>query len=256
MEGHWADVHHSMISDLRKQIHSQLPAGLYAVVQTTLYPVDPAWEHQYYAPDVMVLEGGHRSARERSAAISAVGIAEPIELDLEIEPIRVGHIEVRDHKADDHVVTVIEVLSPANKDNPKGRKQYLRKRKDYLRSQLSLVELDLLRGGPDLFGIPAGRLPAEFDVACKCLIRRSTNAPAMRFEYIPLPLRQRLPKIRIPFRPGEEDGVVDLQQSIDVAFEEGSYAMTLDYSQTPEPPLSAEDAAWAAEIVAAARGAA
>src|SRR5262249_25122522 len=45
------------------------------------------------------------------------------------------------------VVTVIEVLSPANKRSGEGRRSYMEKRDHVLGSQTNLVELDLLRAG-------------------------------------------------------------------------------------------------------------
>jgi len=48
---------------------------------------------------------------------------------------------------DGELVTLMEVLSPANKLYGPGRNAYLRKREDVLGSRTSLIEIDLLRAG-------------------------------------------------------------------------------------------------------------
>jgi Protein of unknown function (DUF4058) len=63
------------------------------------------------------------------------------------------------------VITAIELLSPSNKEEAEPRLAWKRKRLDYLRGGISLVEIDLLRGGgwtlPDhslLKPVPPGRV--------------------------------------------------------------------------------------------------
>ena len=67
----------------------------------------------------------------------------------------------------------------------------------------------------------------------------------------PAPLRERLPRIAIPLRPGDRDVALDLQQVVDDAYERGRYDRT-DYRRPLKPPLSPEDAAWASELLAKA----
>ena len=45
------------------------------------------------------------------------------------------------------VVTAIEILSPTNKLDSRGRSQYMAKRRKVLASATNLVEIDLLRAG-------------------------------------------------------------------------------------------------------------
>jgi len=64
----------------------------------------------------------------------------------------------------------------------------------------------------------------------------------------PIRLRERLPVIRIPLRPNEADVVVDLQPLIDQCHERCRYHL-LNYQQPLEPPLQAEDCAWAEQLL-------
>jgi hypothetical protein len=50
------------------------------------------------------------------------------------------------------VVTVVEILSPANKvRGSAGHRSYEEKKEDVLSSQTNFVEIDLLRAGPPLY---------------------------------------------------------------------------------------------------------
>ena len=60
-------------------------------------------------------------------------------------------------------------------------------------------------------------------------------------------LRDRLPRLAIPLRPGDSDVVLDLQQVVDEAYETGRYDRT-DYRRPLDPPLPPEEAAWATDL--------
>ncbi len=59
-----------------------------------------------------------------------------------------------------------------------------------------------------------------------------------------IPLRVRLPVIRIPLRPGDADVSVDLQAILDQCYRNGGYD-DFNYRAAPFPPIEADDAAWA-----------
>jgi hypothetical protein len=67
-------------------------------------------------------------------------------------------------------------------------------------------------------------------------------------EVYPIPLRERLPTIRVPLRPTDADAVLDLQPLINQCHERGRYHM-LNYRLGLNPPLPAEDAAWADQLL-------
>ena len=74
--------------------------------------------------------------------------------------------------------------------------------------------------------------------------------PGRRELYV-MPLRQRLPVLPIPLRQHERPLPLDVQSLLDHAYAAGRYDDT-DYRAALEPPLSSEDAAWAAELLQAA----
>jgi hypothetical protein len=62
------------------------------------------------------------------------------------EDHRVPFLEIRDRQSRE-LITVVELLSPANKRAGADREQYMAKREELLKSAAHFVEIDLLRGG-------------------------------------------------------------------------------------------------------------
>ncbi len=72
----------------------------------------------------------------------------PVVLHIDEQLHTEGVIHILDRTRDLRLVTVIELLSPANKERgSKGWELYRRKQEDVLKSDVHLVEIDLLRGG-------------------------------------------------------------------------------------------------------------
>ena len=107
---------------------------------------------------------------------------------------RISYAEIRDTR-DWQLITVIELLSPANKYSGSDREQFLAKRGELLSSHVHYVEIDLLRGGPRL---PARKLP---DCDYYVLVSRAELRPDAGIW--PIGLRERLPIVPIPLREGE-----------------------------------------------------
>jgi hypothetical protein len=60
----------------------------------------------------------------------------------------------------------------------------------------------------------------------------------------PIQLRERLPVIPVPLRAGEPNAQLDLQQILNQIYDAAGYEDYI-YRGRPDPPLTAEDAAWA-----------
>ena len=155
---------------------------------------------------------------------------------------RLAFLEIRDRR-NRQLVTVIELLSPANKRPGGDRDQYLAKRQKVLASTAHLVEIDLLRGGqrPPVADLPA----CDYCV----LVSRSEARP--RVGLWPLQLRDRLPVIPIPLRNPDPDAQLDIQAVLHDIYDRARYATYL-YDGSPDPPLSPEDEAWARQVAATA----
>ena len=148
-------------------------------------------------------------------------------------------IEVRDRRTR-RVVTVIELLSPANKRAGRDRDQYEAKREELLNSNAHFIELDLLRGWP--------RMPFEGLAECDYYAAVSRVETRPRVEIWPVRLRDPLPVIPVPLRSPDPDARLDLQALLHTVYDAGGYANYI-YEMDPEPPLASHDAEWARQLL-------
>jgi hypothetical protein len=158
------------------------------------------------------------------------------------EPVTEGFIEIREPGSGDRVITVIEVLSPANKEPGEGRRQYRRKQRKRQQARVNLVEIDLLRAGRWTVLAAQDWLPERLHEPYRVSVYRSWRPLPLEFYHAPL--RQRLPAIRVPLRKGDPDVALDLQSLVDRSYQFGRYEHT-NYSEDPKPPFTADDAVWA-----------
>jgi hypothetical protein len=249
LESYWSSVHHRLISDFAEQIRSQLPEGLFADIEVTVYVTEDERNVGTAIPDAGVFRtSGNREIANRMD--SGVAVATPYRIKLSKEPVELGHVVIRSLKKREPLVTAIEVLSPTNKVDHRGRKAYLLKREVYYRAGVNVVEIDLLRSGPDLIDVRFDELPRDQIAPYKAVVCRAVPIDDTEAEYYAFPIRDALPSIRIPLRAGDQDIPLNLQKAIDRAYEGGSYGIRIDYTEPPEPQLSTEDAAWAADLIA------
>jgi hypothetical protein len=160
-----------------------------------------------------------------------------------IDITNVPYLEIRD-RSGRRVVTMIELLSPSNKQPGPDREQFLGKRFEVLRSRANYVELDLLRGGP--------RLPVEGLPPCDyyAMVSRPERRPKVGLW--PWALRDPMPEIAIPLDPDDADVRLDLKAILDEIYDSRFYGDIL-YDEEPVPGLAPRDAAWAETIVDVAR---
>ena len=71
----------------------------------------------------------------------------------------------------------------------------------------------------------------------------------------PIRLAERLPGVPVPLNEGGPPMVVEWQPLIDRCYDAGRYGMVAEYHRPCDPPLSAEQAAWAVGVLAARGGA-
>lgn len=242
MEETWGDVHNKLSAYAADALNGELPSGLLARTEQRIYVQFGDGPPDERRPDVMVTE---RLAYEPSASETGGGttvLVEPLRVHVQRDPQRERFIEIRD--GNNAVITIIEFISPTNKTDSRGFSEYGRKREQIYDSETNLVEIDLTRAG----GIPTRRrlwnnvydvrMAATYGV---CVFRANENVA----EVYPISLQARLPIIKVPLRQQDADVKLDLQPLIEQVWRNGRYEMT-DYTRTLQPPLSGEEAAWAA----------
>lgn len=182
--------------------------------------------------------------------------------ELEVRERRLVIRSVRDRT----VVTVVELLSHVNKGSPgtRGRQEYLSQRRELLRSQSHLIEIDLLRAGhgiPSVEPLPAGDYHAHVS-RVELRPRGEVFSWSVRdpLPVLPVPLRGGSPSAGLTSQDGEpthgagasaprrrngEDVRLDLGEAVTRAYDQAGYDAELDYTRPPVPPLGAEDQVWA-----------
>ena len=66
----------------------------------------------------------------------------------------------------------------------------------------------------------------------------------------PIMVRQALPVVPVLLLRPDASASLDIRDALRTAYERARYDLRIDYSHPAEPPLSAEDAAWAATLIA------
>jgi hypothetical protein len=167
--------------------------------------------------------------RPRVKAAAGVEVLEPpVQVRIPAQEVRrVSFLEVRDRLGRD-LITLVELLSPANKRGGADREQYIAKRERLLQTTAHFVEIDLLRGGRPM--------PLENRPRCDYSVLVSRAEARPRAGFWPIRLRQRLPVIPIPLLPGDLDAKIDLQEILDHVYDATGYEDFI-YAGRPDPPL-------------------
>ena len=69
----------------------------------------------------------------------------------------------------------------------------------------------------------------------------------------PIQLHDCLPDLPIPLREHDANVMLKLQPLLNRVYENGRYAIRVDYHHDPLPPLESNDAAWADQLLRAAQ---
>lgn len=236
----WPNVHSSLIVALRDDLAPRLRPRYYVSVEERTYLLESGELTFAARPDVSVV--GESKPTYGSTTAQETVAPEPVTVELPMpDVIRERYLEIRLVK-DDKVVTVLEILSPANKHPGQGRTLYERKRLALLGSRTHLVELDLLRAGEPLAMHGAGQ-PSHYHI----LISREEKRPFA--DLIPFSIRQSIPTFHLPLLPDDEEPTVNVGQLLHELYDRAGYDLRLDYASEPEPPLEGEDADWAERLL-------
>ena len=166
----WHDFHERFIPLLATILGGQLRPRYIVKIDEHIYVHEMVIESRRLVgrADISV---GHGLGVPTSQPVSGAGVLERrrgVRLPA-VDHERLSYVEIRDRR-DRELVTVIELLSPANKQPGSDREQYLAKRMELLNGPVHLVEIDLLRGGPPM---PADERPA---CATRCWLAGSNVA--------------------------------------------------------------------------------
>lgn len=240
----WPDLHQRLITYSADALQPVIRPRYNARIGERLYVTRPP---RSIYPDVSLIERGQR-LRE-TAVIDHVDA--PVLIEMSSHAVREPFIEIVDLTHDGRVVTIVEVLSPANKTTGDGREAYRRKQDEVLASQANLIEIDLLREGLHTIFVPHELLILNLAEAWQYLVAISRVTARHQAAVYPISLRKRLPRIAVPLAQPDPDVALDLQAVFARCYDNGAYADVIDYTRPPKVALSAEDAAWAESLLSA-----
>ena len=241
----WSDFHERYLVFAANALGKQVGEEFYVRVNQNVYGQDAstASVELIGRPDVYVARStSGASATPPSASATPHARITPastlVRLAEELAEEE-SFLEIRDRRSRE-VITVIELLSPTNKQPGEKRDQFLAKRRRVLASQSHYVEIDFLRGWP--------RLPLRGLPVCDyyAMVSRAEMRP--NAELWTMGLRDGLPTLPIPLREGVPDAPLDLQALLHDLYDAGEYRKSV-YDSEPEPPLSPADTAWARTLI-------
>jgi hypothetical protein len=230
----WEDFHQDFLIRAREALMAQVGSNYLVKVEARLYLHElSAQERRYFGRADVAVSSRTTALASRPASC----LAAPVQLQLPaVDVERQTFLEIRDRR-DRRVITVVELLSPTNKTPGADRDAYLSKRGEVLAGHTHLVELDLRRGGERPY--PPELPPCDY----YAMVSRYEDRPTIGFW--PIALRERLPVVPVPLAAPDTHVELDLQTVLDRVYDAAGFGRYI-YDETPEPPLSAADAAWAA----------
>jgi hypothetical protein len=243
--GRWGDFHGSMIVAMRAALNERLPEGYAAEIDLYVWFHEPdaRERRRRMEPDVYVTSEG-RTTRTRARGAGGGAVVS------DFQRLAFPSVARRRHKyvrvvdlGSNRVVTVIELLSPSNKAGGEDREAYLTKRNETLAGGVSLVEIDLLRGGARLpLSDPPPAIEDYYVLVC-----RAWEHP--QFSIRAFNLRDPLPVVPVPLDREVQDVMLPLRPCADSAYDGGKYLARLPYDQPLSPRPRKRDAAWVRDLL-------
>ena len=152
-------------------------------------------------------------------------------------------IEIR-QRTDGRLITLVDVVSPANKTTTQGRQTYLDKRREGRSASSNLVEIDLVLQGQPMLDYSRDGLP-DLDYA----VTVTRPAQPERYEIYTTTLQKKLPRFRLPLAADDRDTVLDLHAAFTRCYDQGNFAAKIDYQREPPMRLSESNRQWVGEIL-------
>jgi len=232
----WEDFHTRLITAFSDRLSPKIEPDYLVRVERRVYVESVGGEPESMRRADIAIVAVDAGPASGLLSQQAASMTAECELPMPIER-QETYLVIRDRETM-RVVTVIELLSPANKRSKgDGRDKYMMKREEILSSPTHLVELDLLRGGMRLPVV--GTLPTGDYYA---IISRAKRRP--KCEVYVWTLSDKLPVIPIPLKLGDADSSVPLQEVFDIVYQRARYDLSVKYDALLDPPLTPDELRW------------
>lgn len=229
----WSDLHGGVADEMRAELNRVLqPRYVARMTPHVTYEIVEIAERHNVRPEVGIgqPQPPHRDIPDSVAVITAVPVESLVPMEL---PLRLYTVEVRE-TGTLRPVTAIEILSPGNKrPSHEAYHAYLRKRRQLLRSETPVMEIDLLRG-EERPPLERPVSPAPYYV----ILSRAYRRPVV--EVWPIQLWTKLPVVPVPLLKPDPDVPLDLGTVVAAVYERGAYTRLINYHLPPPPPVLSE----------------
>ncbi|XQQ06266.1 MAG: DUF4058 family protein [Leptolyngbya sp. IPPAS B-1204] len=215
---YWSDFHNQLVTGLARALVPQLVPKYRVVTDKWIDKITDSAAIAIGKPDVSVQQSRSSISMAPTAVASVSSTVQPIKVRVPLlQEVEQTYIEVKDAETQ-AVITVIEVLSPANKRGD-GRRKYEAKRQQILDSSTHLVEIDLLRQGEAL------PLDNPYPSHYRILVSRAEARPIA--DLYPFNLSDPIPPFPLPLRSDDPVLIVDLQQIVNQLYDQLGYGISL-----------------------------
>jgi hypothetical protein len=238
----WGDFHSRINGAICEELNPRLPKRYIALTDLFIRRVETSTLDETILGKLDVfLSDRHGRSQSGTAVVAAPAPHISVLPGVVVKQHFVKIIDNRGRR----IVTVIELLSPANKSGGKDSEVYRFKRNEYIGGSINLVEIDLLRRGqrPPV-GEPS---PPQSDY----VIAVHDGQDRGRFGIWPFSVREPIPIVPVPLDPDEAFVTLDLRKCLDRVYDGGRYGDQLDYRRPPDHALAEPDATWARELLTA-----
>lgn len=207
----WPDFHAKFLNYWQESIADLLPPQYEARIGEQVMLVRSLGSARRFGPDVSIVRSQSTDYSTPIGPNVTTAVLDHLEIEEEMRSTRIEIV----HRPDRRLVSVLELLSPSNKQEP-GWSRYLDKRTELLMQPVHLIELDLLLGGhrlPHQQPLPSGEyycFISRVDQRWHCSVLAWQGDVAM-------------PTIAIPLLAPDADINCPLQSVFEIAYQRGRY---------------------------------
>jgi hypothetical protein len=153
------------------------------------------------------------------------------------------YLEIR-QRSDGQLVTLLDLVSPANRTTAAGRAAYHETRRAARAVTAGVVEIDLVLQGLPMLDYSRDGLPT-WDYAVT--VTRPTYPD--RYEIYTTTFQKRLPSFKLPLAVGDRETILNLQTAFTRCYDQANFAAKIDYNRDPCTPLSETNLQWLEETL-------
>lgn len=183
------------------------------------------FQHQFIAGLYHTLLPGLVDRYRARVGMRSYVVEMPLFTSVIREPHEEPFVEIRE-RGDGRLVTLLDLVSPANKTTTPGREAYLATRKLVESQRANALEIDLVTHGSPTLDFARDTLP-EHDYTFT--VTRA-GMPG-KFEIYTTTVQKRLPKFKLPLAHDDRDAMLDLQDVFRRAYDLGGFAKIVRYGE-------------------------